>query len=421
MWHVLYQLTLGALSLVAAPILLLRRRRHYTSSLIRRLGFDPPSIERKEERIWIHAVSVGEVGVAATLLPHLPSATSVLVTTVTPTGQERALERFPEALVTYLPFDFGFAVRAFLDRFQPRLLILTEGDLWPTVLRQAKKRQIPILVINGRVSDRSHRRMRRLRPLLGPLLQPVDRFGVQSGADRDRLLDLGVPPQKIVVTGNLKFDSPEPQLARELETLLGRLAGDRALLVAGSTMNGEEEVVLTAFKALRAQHDAVLILAPRHPERWDSVASLIERTGFRWARRSALDEIAEPVEIVLLDSLGELAGLFRLATAAFIGGTIVPTGGHNPLEAARFAVPVIVGPSMENFLEIAGVFDAARAWQRIADGDDLAACWSRWLSSPEEAAATGIRGSKLVAEHRGALARTIEMLDPWLQRFEEQR
>jgi 3-deoxy-D-manno-octulosonic-acid transferase len=259
------------------------------------------------------------------------------------------------------------------------------------------------------VGDRSFARMRRLRPLLGPLFGGVGRFGVQSPQDRDRLVELGVEPARVAVTGNLKYETPEPPVKPELEDSLRRLAAGRPILLAGSTMRGEEEAVLDAHQAAGGGRRALLVLAPRHPERWNEAAALLDSRGVEAVRRSALPAVGEPA-VVLLDSLGELAGLYRLAAAAFIGGTLAPTGGHNPLEAARFGVPLAVGPSMHNFREMADVFDRAGAWRRVADAAGLGAAWRGWLDRPETGREVGQRALRLVEENRGALARTMEML-----------
>jgi 3-deoxy-D-manno-octulosonic-acid transferase len=252
--------------------------------------------------------------------------------------------------------------------------------------------------------------MRRLRPLLGPLFAGVGRFGVQSGQDRDRLLALGVDPGRVAVTGNLKYETPEPARHPELEEALRDLAGGRPILLAGSTMAGEEAMVLDAFRGLEGQ--AMLVLAPRHPERWTEVDALLRSRGEAALRRTALPAAGDGNRpaVVLLDSLGELAGLYRLAAAAFIGGTLVPTGGHNPLEAARFGVPLAVGPAMHNFREMADVFDRAGAWRRVRDAGELGAVWRDWLKHPEAGRETGARALRLVEENRGALARTVAML-----------
>lgn len=407
--RILYQVAAGAALLIAGPFLLARRGAHYLPTLSGRLGLSTTSAS-SEGSLWIHAVSVGEVAVAATLVRALPAGLPLLVTTVTPTGQERAKALFRDrAEVAYLPFDLGFAVRRLFDRFRPRALVLVEGDYWPLVLSEAKRRGLPVAVINGRVGDRSYGRMKRLRPLLGWLFNRVDRFGVQSGEDRDRLVSLGVPAERITVTGNLKYESPEPAVKPDLEERLRALAAGRPILLAGSTMPGEEEQILDAFRRLQG---AMLVIAPRHPERWDEVAALL---GTNAVRRSAIPEGGRP-DIVLLDSLGELAGLYRIAAGAFIGGTLVPKGGHNPLEPARFGVPVAVGPSMHNFRDMAERFDKAQAWRRVRDAAELAAVWGEWIADPAAAREQGEQALRLLEENRGALERTLEMLERVLGR-----
>ncbi len=414
---ILYQLAYAVVLVVAGPVLLVLRGRHYLQSLPRRLGFGRS--QPLDHPTWIHAVSVGEVGVAATLASRL-SGIPLLVTTITPTGQERARAAFePGGRVDYLPFDLGWPVRGFLAHHSPRALILSEGDYWPLLLRTVRRRGLPVAVINGRVGDRSFARMRRLRSWLGPLFGGIDRFGVQTPEDRDRLALLGVDPARVTVTGNLKFEAPEPEARPELEHRLLSLAHERPIILAGSTMGGEEAMVLDAFAAAGGADSAMLVVAPRHPVRWDEVAQLVRSRGLAMVRRSELatsepgSEVVEPDSspgVVLLDTIGELAALYRLAAVAFIGGTLAPTGGHNPLEAARFGVALAVGPSMENFRAMAEQFDRAHAWRRVSSVDELGRVWRRWLDDPREAATVGEAASRLVATNRGALDRTMEML-----------
>ncbi len=412
----------------SAPWILARRGRHYLETLLPRLGFSTAACGSEAKTpptgaLWIHAVSVGEVGVAETLLGELPDGLPVVVTTITPTGQERARKAFAgRGSVTYFPFELGFAVASFFRRFEPRALVLVEGDLWPLVLRAARSRGLPVLVVNGRVSDRSFPRLTRFRRFLGPLYRPVDRFGMQTAADRDRLLALGVPPEKVWVTGNLKYESAEPTSNPQLESRLLEVAQGRPLLVAGSTMVGEEEAVLEAFSTLLESQEALLILVPRHPERWSEVFRRLEATGLVVVRRSRFDQASSGPrpQVVLLDSLGELAGLYRIAASAFIGGTLVPTGGHNALEPARYGVPIVVGPSMENFREMAQHFDQAEAWSRVSSSKELAAVWRHWLEHPEKATEVGRRASQLLESHRGALAATLEVMEPVLKLFPAQ-
>jgi 3-deoxy-D-manno-octulosonic-acid transferase len=418
MGWLLYQAGMLALLTAAAPILLLRRGRHYLPTLRGRLGRQP-SIERAP-RLWVHAVSVGEVGVAATLIRALPASTPLVLTTVTPTGQAVARRSLAADQVTYLPFDLGFAVRRFLDAWTPRALVLVEGDLWPLLLARTKQRSVPVAVINGRVSDRGFARLRRLRRWVRPLLLPVDLYGVQTPRDRERLLELGVPADRVRVTGNLKFESAEPPALDALAAAVRRLAAGRAILIAGSTMEGEEAAVLDAFAVVGGAR-ALLVLAPRHVERSPAVRELIAARGLSAVARSgiaAAGEDAPPADrspdVLLLDTLGELASLYRLARGAFIGGTLVRSGGHNPLEPARFAVPIAAGPSMHNFAEMAALFDARSAWRRVDGAAQLAAAWSEWIDGAAAARSLGERGRALVEENRGALERTLALLLPLL-------
>ncbi|MGE5233890.1 MAG: 3-deoxy-D-manno-octulosonic acid transferase [Acidobacteriota bacterium] len=414
MWW-LYQAAMAGALLLAGPFLLIFRGRHYLETLSGRLGGGSSAL--RPGALWIHAVSVGEAGVAATLARALPADIPLVVTTVTPTGQARARTALAgRADVAYLPFDLGFAIRRFWRRFEPRALVLVEGDLWPLVLRTAKRRGLPILVVNGRVSDRGVSRLGRLGALRRPLLDPVDRFAVQTDGDRDRLTALGVPAERIAVTGNLKYDIPAPSAAPELLALVERLAGERPVLIAGSTMGGEEEQVLAAFAAAGGGGAALLVLAPRHPERWDAVEVLARSAGFTVRRRSAGPgpETERPA-VVLLDSMGELAGLYAAARGAFVGGTLVPTGGHNPIEPARFGIAVAAGPAMENFREIAEQFDAARAWRRVASAAELGDVFAEWLHDPAQARQLGARAAALVDSNRGALERTLAELAPYLR------
>lgn len=415
MWP-LYQIAVALIAVAAAPVALLARRGRYRATLAGRLGRYRGEAVRGA--LWIHAVSVGEVGVAATLVRGLPPELPLVVTTVTPTGQERARALFARrGAVAYFPLELGFAVERFLDRFAPRALVLCEGDYWPLVLHRTRRRGIPIAVVNGRLSDRSFPRLRRLRgPVRRLLLDPIERFGVQTAADRDRLLALGALEGRVEVTGNLKFETPEPPARPELDALVARLAAGRPVLVAGSTMAGEEEAVLDAFAAAGGGARALLVVAPRHPERFDEVAGRIARRHPDALRRSAGAGATGRPSVLLLDSLGELAALYRLASGAFVGGTLAPIGGHNPIEPARFGVPVAAGPSMENFREIAERFDAERAWRRVVDAAELGVAFAAWLDDPGSARELGRRGARLVEANRGALARTVELLAPLLAR-----
>jgi len=411
MW-ILYQIALALVLAVAAPVLLLLRGRHYLPTLAGRLGgYDGPATTRP---LWIHSVSVGEARVAATLARALDADWPLLVTTVTPTGQAQAASLLRDrAAIAYLPLDLGFAVRRFLDRFEPRALVLVEGDYWPLLLRHVRRRGLPAVVVNGRVGERSFGRLRRFPGMARILYSGVRRFTMQTEEDRDRLVELGVDSKLISVTGNLKFDAPVPQAHPEIEAAFSEVAAGRPILIAGSTMRGEDEQILDAFADAGGGDAALLVLAPRHPERWDEVAGLIDASGYRFSRRTDLDT-ATRADVVLLDSLGELAALYAIATAAFVGGTLVATGGHNPLEPAVHAVPVAVGPSMHNFNEMARIFDDAAAWQRVDDAAGLGRFFDRAVSGDAGVVALGQRGQELLVANRGATQRTLDVVLPIL-------
>ncbi|MEO1083000.1 MAG: 3-deoxy-D-manno-octulosonic acid transferase [Acidobacteriota bacterium] len=408
-----YRLALGAGMAVAAPVFMAKKGGHYRRTLRGRIGLDLGPADGVE-RLWIHAVSVGEAAVAATLVRKLPTDLPVVLTTVTPTGQDQAAKALKDrAEVAYLPFDLERPVRRFVERYRPRGLVLVEGDYWPLTLAQMAQRG-RIAVVNGRMSDRAFKRQAKIGGVNQLFYRHVERFGLQSEEDRRRLEQLGVPADRLRVTGNLKYDAAEPPRREDLESLVLGIADGRPVIVAGSTMDGEEEPVLAAHRRLATEGtEALLIVAPRHPERWPAVAALLEADGRPSARRSALGEPPSPrIDVLLLDSLGELAGLYRLAQAAFIGGTLVPTGGHNPLEPARFAVPTVVGPSMENFQEMAEHFDAEGAWRRVTGAAQLGDAWGELLSDPALARTVGGRAKALLDANRGALDKSLDLIAP---------
>ena len=374
MGWLLYQAGMLMLLTGVAPVLLLRRGRHYLPTLRGRLGLNPAVAPAP--RLWVHAVSVGEVGVAATLIRALPASTELVLTTVTPTGQAVARRSIAADRVAYLPFDLGFAVRRFLDAYTPSALVLVEGDLWPLLLARVKQRSLPVVVVNGRVSDRGFARLRRLRRWVRPILQPVDLFGVQTEIDRDRLLELGVAADR--VTGDRQPQVREPGAA---ESRGARGGGARRRRRAPDPGGGIHHGGRGGGRARRLRRGRSRARSPgagspasrafgrgARPDR----GAPVERGSTQPARRSRRRRRrAERVDVLLLDTMGELASLYRLATAVFIGGTLVPSGGHNPLEAARFGAPIAAGPSMHNFAEMAARFDARSAWRRVADAREL--------------------------------------------------
>ncbi|MGC9158609.1 MAG: 3-deoxy-D-manno-octulosonic acid transferase [Terracidiphilus sp.] len=435
-----YNLALLAALAIGAPWWLWRiaTTQKYREGLLERLGLirlriTLPRVEksaqgRTGERplLWLHAVSVGEVLSVSRLVRDLDTALpdfQVVVSTTTRTGQALARERFGAERVFYCPLDLPWAVRKTLNALRPRLLILAETEFWPNLLSACFRRGIAVAVVNARISDRSWPRYRRLRRLWQPLLGRVSRVLAQSPADAERLRDLGCRPESIAVAGNLKFDV-RPAGEAEATGLLRALAGDLRLVVAGSTLEGEEAELLAAWpRLLKADPRLVMVLAPRHPERFATVGTLLERSGFDWRRRSAWSE-AEPTEplqaggIVLLDTLGELASVYSLAAVAFVGGSLVPAGGHNPLEPAQFGVPIVMGPDYTNFRAIVNEL-LAHQGLRIATREDLADTLAGLLEDRVAARAMGGRAREIFSSQAGATARSIDALRQLLSEQEE--
>ncbi len=397
---------------VAAPLLWLRDRATGKSRppLPARLGRGLPAVA--PGGLWVQAVSVGEVEIARRVLAELERRApelGVLLTATTATGLALARrtvgDRHP---VHPCPLDLPGPVGRFLDAVRPSAVVLVETELWPELLHQAGRRGIPVAVANGRLSDRSYRRYRRVRALLAPLLEPVTAVLARSAADAARFAGLGIPAARIRVTGNVKYDlEPDPAPLPWAGRLVAWTAG-RPVMVAGSTMEGEEETVLAALERLDADTRPFLVLAPRHPERFEAVARLLRGRRVALARRTDLGAAPERPDVLLLDTIGELARAYRLAAVAFVGGSLVPTGGHNPLEAAAWGVPVLTGPHVHNFREVYAELLAAGAVRVVSGAEELAAALAAWLDEPRAARAAGEAGRRVVEANRGAAGRTAE-------------
>lgn len=416
-----YNLALIAALVVAAPWWLWRMAttHKYREGLLGRLGCVPSSLRASSgERptIWLHAVSVGEVLAATRLVKTLDAALPdflVVVSTTTRTGQALARERFGAERVFYCPLDLPWAVRAYLNALKPRLLVLAETEFWPNLLTGCHRRGIPVAVVNARISDRSWPRYRALRGLWRPFLSRLRRVLAQSQTDANRLLAIGCRAERVSVAGNLKFDvraAQETEATRELKV---RAAGLR-IVVAGSTLDGEESALLDAWPSLLAADPKLaLVIAPRHPERFAAVASLLERSGRAWVRRSEWkNQPAAPLKpgaIVLLDTIGELASVYSLASVAFVGGGLIPAGGHNPLEPAQFAVPIAMGPDYANFRSIVEDLLAHNAL-RIAGKEELATALADLLGDRAAAEAMGARAKEVFDRQAGATDRSVEAL-----------
>ena len=420
---------LGAILLLPYFAVLWLWRGRYFHGLAERLGFYPASLRAaatgSEAAIWVHAVSVGEVLAAIPLVRRLregfPGRRLVLSTT-TSTGQALARERLAQPAlvdaVLYFPLDWPYPVRRAFRAIRPGIAVVVETEIWPNFLRCARSRGVPVVFVNGRISERSYARSQRWRWLGGKfyrrVLADARLFLMQSEADAQRLRELGAPEARIEVKGNLKYDIAPPApgaLAEWLEAA----AGNRApVLVAGSVLAGEEEAVLDAFAAVRARHPhALLVLAPRKPDRFDAAAEVVTRTGFRCLRRSMANLSApfpEGVDVLLLDSVGELAALYRSAAAVFVGGSLAPAGGHNILEPAIFAKVPIFGPHMENFRQMSEEFRGAGAAVQVANGEELGRAWLDLLADDARRTTMGNAARRLVERNQGATERTVERL-----------
>ncbi len=413
--YVLYEVLLYLVLLLALPYFLLTGvlRGKYLTNFPERLGFYKSRPEQHD--LWIHAVSVGEAlaaqPVVAKILAQRPE-TSIVFTTTTLTGQGQARRLYPDATVTYFPFDFAFSVRRFLDHHRPRAFATLETEIWPNVTRIARQRGLRLILANGRISDRSLPRYRAFRLVVGSVLRKYDRILAREETDRDRFVAIGAPPDIVEVSGNVKFDY-EPELAPlEIGPALETLFAGRKVVVLGSTMEGEDEMLLPQVERVLAEHDAFVVIAPRKPERFELVADLLATSPLRFVRRSALDRDTPlpQTDVLLLDTFGELARIYRYATVAFIGGTLVPKGGHNPIEAAAAGVPVCFGPSMSNFREIAQVFLRNEAAAEVRDADEVLEFIGTMLDNTSMRNQWGERARNTVLQNRGASDRTARRI-----------
>ncbi|HEY7191374.1 MAG TPA: 3-deoxy-D-manno-octulosonic acid transferase [Vicinamibacterales bacterium] len=410
--------------IVLSPYFVYQALRHhkYVGSLGQRLGYLPISFNLDaEESIWVHAVSVGEVLAARPILAGLRERYPKLrlfLSTTTMSGQQIARSVADVDAVFYFPFDFTFIVRRTLNLVKPRLFVMVETEIWPNLLRECQRRGVRTALVNGRLSPRSYPRYRLVRPFIRRVLADIDRFCVQSEEMARRFVILGADPARIVVTGSLKFDSLDPSTApgrgRERVLRFFRVTPGRPVLVAGSTSRGEEDAVIRAFNRLRmttAGGNALLILAARHPERFGEVEKLCQREGLSTARRSDLPIDAEPkVDAVILDTIGELAQLYQIATAVFVGGSLVPLGGHNILEPAVHGRPIIFGPHMDNFAEIARGFLAQDAAIQVRTPRELEDVVVSLIGDPVRRAKLGAAARALVDANRGAKDKTLDTL-----------
>ncbi len=421
--YLLYSALLAAGLLISLPFWIYQGVRHgkYRAGFRERFGRVPRRLARNPSRptIWIHAVSVGEVlavsGLVEELTFNLPKH-RIVVSTTTDTGQKLAADRFGEEHVFYFPMDFGFAIRPYLKLLRPELIVIAETEFWPNFLRLAHASGAMIAVVNARISDKSFRGYRRFRPILQRVLQNVDLFLAQTEDDAKRLQDIGAPSERVRVSGNLKFDVPLPAPP----PIVGKLregfknSGASPILVCGSTVEGEEPLLLRAFENVLASYPkAVMILAPRHPERFEKVAELLRQMNVRFWHRSAWQGDAIAGGVLLCDTIGELASIYALADIAFVGGSLVPRGGHNIIEPAQHGVAIVVGNHTENFRDIVGLFQSHDA-VRIVGPAELPLLFMELIANSQERQALGVRAARTLKVQTGATHRTTEALSSLL-------
>ncbi len=440
--YFIYSFLMGAATLLLVPYWLIKglRQKKYLANLRERLGFSTGSLDKlpadRPGAIWIHAVSVGELLSSVALAKGLKEAypnRPLVVSTTTVTGQSLARERLQFAdAVFYFPLDWSFCVRRALRAVRPSLIVVLETEIWPNFLRETRQQSIPVLFVSGRISDRSFARYQRylgrfgffLRPFLRSALANASAFLMQSEKDAERLRALGAPADRVSVSGNLKYDMelPAPTPLSSWLEAEARRQGRSPIVVAGSVVATEEPLALIAFGVVQGEHpNALLVLAPRKPERFEAAAEFIHESRRKFIRRSELavsghaqgtavgnnGSISRDVTVILLDSIGELASVYRLADGAFVGGSLVPSGGHNILEPAAFGKIPVFGPSMENFADIAARFVGADAAIQVESPEDAGVAWIELLRNPERCRKMGENAQRLVDSSRGATDRAL--------------
>jgi 3-deoxy-D-manno-octulosonic-acid transferase len=421
--YLLYSVVTLLTLVVLSPYFLYQALRHnkYVGSFRQRLGYLPVSLNLDgDDSIWVHAVSVGEVLAARSVIAELRRRyprLRLFLSTTTLAGQQLARRSVSDIDgVFYFPFDWTFSVRRTLDRVQPRLFVMIETEIWPNLLRECRRRRIATVLVNGRISYRSFPRYRLIRPFFRRVLADVDRFCVQGDEAARRLVSLGADPARITITGSLKFDAleviPTPGRGRERVLRFFRMSANRPVLVAGSTLKGEEEAVVRAFNRLRTGgSSALLVIAARHPERFAEVERLCRQEGLSTVRRTELPIDAEPrADAVILDTIGELAEVYQIATVVFVGGSLVRAGGHNILEPAVFGKAIVFGPHMENFAEIADAFLANDAALQVRSERELEAAVLSLMGDPVRRARLGAAARALVDANRGAKDKTLAVI-----------
>lgn len=435
MIYIPYNIILTCLLLLYTPYLLLRSliQEQFRKKWIERFGFLPRQSFKKP--IWVHAASVGEVLCSVPLLRRIKKEIplcEIVVSTMTSTGNETAKNLLPEAdQVFFFPIDHPFTIRNTLRRINPCLLLIAETELWPNVLRSCSRRKIPVVLFNGRISEKSFRGYLFLKSFFKRCLEIVSLFLMQTEEDRDRIIQIGAPPDKTEVMGNIKFDQAFPSSIGGTVVAIARslnLQGNEPILIGGSTHSGEEEILASIFKDLRKSNAGLmLILAPRHLDRLEEVEKMLDKESLSWKRKTSMaanlpwpnGDLVKRPEIILLDTLGELMSLYSLGTLVFIGGSLVEVGGHNPLEPLFFKKCVLFGPHMFNFSDIARHLISEGGAIQVSGKEELSSQLKRLLLDEKMRNETGEKGYKFIQKHRGATERIFEKIRPFL--FEARR
>ena len=390
---------------------------NYRKRWLQRFGFFIPSKSSKET-IWLHAVSVGETLAAVPLVKALQEKYPdhrLLVTCMTPTGSERISAAFGDSVDhSYAPYDMPDAVARFLGRVQPKMLIIMETELWPNTVAACHQRQIPVILANGRLSEKSARGYGRVRKLSGPMFAKLSAVAAQHGDDGGRFTALGLPAEKLHITGNIKFDLDlNAEIRQSAETLKQQWRGvyQRPILLAASTHRGEDEIILQAFGQIKQRVDnALLVLVPRHPERFKPVAELCLDAGYPLARRSS-DDPTEQADILLGDTMGELMTFYGACDIAFVGGSLVSNGGHNMIEPAAWGKPTLSGLSVFNFAEVSRLLAEAGGLSLVEDADVLAKTVIELFENPDQAQQMGRQAQSVAEANRGALVKLLTVID----------
>lgn len=416
--YLLYSALLAAALLLGSPFWIFQMLRYgkYRRGLRERFGVVPQRIRSgSKPSIWIHSVSVGEVLAVSELVNQLRSEYPehrIVISTTTDTGQRLAASRFGAKNVFYFPIDFELFVKPYFDALQPELIVIAETEFWPNFVRTAYRRGVRVAIVNARISDRSLPGYRRWRLLLSRVLSHIDLFLAQTPEDARRLTEIGAQAHRVRVGGNLKFDIPPQPAPVLIAQLRSALAASSAgpVLVCGSTVDGEEPVLIDAFKSVLARHPAtVMLLAPRHPERFQPVADHLQQSELKFSERSNWSGAPLAGTVLLIDSIGELASLYALADIAFVGGSLVPRGGHSILEPAQYGVPIVVGPHTENFRDIIELFRIQNA-VRIVDSAHLTQALIDLLDNDNARTALGRRALEALHSQRGATQFTMQQL-----------